>query len=47
MKAFFVENGIPEELLVVVAKGEEELLSHRTGPGTPGIENRRVVFIVK
>ena len=47
VKAFFVENGIPEELLVVVAKGEEELLSHRTGPGTPGIENRRVVFIVK
>lgn len=46
VKAFLVENGIPENQIVVVAKGETEVLSHRTGPGTSGIENRRVVFVV-
>ncbi len=46
VKAFLVENGVPEELIKVVSKGESEVLSHRSGPGVRGIENRRVVFVV-
>ncbi|RKY97449.1 MAG: hypothetical protein DRQ10_08570 [Candidatus Hydrothermota bacterium] len=40
------EGGIPENQIVVVGKGETEPLTHRTGPGDYGVENRRVVFIV-
>ncbi len=46
VKKALVEMGIPAENLIVVGKGEEGLLTHRKGPGFPGIENRRVVVIV-
>ena len=38
--------GIPAENLIVIGKGEEDLLTPRKGPGFSGIENRRVVVIV-
>lgn len=41
-----IEMGVNAEKIVAVGKGETELLSDRMGPGTPGIENRRVVFAV-
>jgi len=46
VKKALVEMGIPAENLVVVGKGEEDLLTPRQGPGFSGIENRRVVVIV-
>ena len=47
VKRILVEyGGIPEDQIVVVGKGETEPLTHRTGPGNYGIENRRVVFVV-
>ncbi len=47
VKRILVEyGGIPEDQIVVVGKGETEPLTHRTGPGNYGVENRRVVFVV-
>ena len=46
VKKALVEMGIPAENLIVVGKGEEDLLTPRKGPGFSGIENRRVVVIV-
>lgn len=46
VKKALVEIGIPAEHLVVVPKGETEILTHRTGPGSSGTENRRVVIIL-
>ncbi len=41
-----IEMGANAGKLVAVGKGEADLLSDRMGPGTSGIENRRVVFAV-
>ncbi|MCK4351876.1 PorV/PorQ family protein [candidate division WOR-3 bacterium] len=47
IKKALVEMGISADNLVVVAKGEAEILTHKTGPGKSGIENRRVIIIIK
>ena len=47
VKKALVGMGISADNLVVVAKGEAEILTHKTGPGKVGIENRRVVIIIK
>lgn len=44
VKKVLIEQGIDAEKIQVVGKGESELLTDRKGPGTKGIENRRVVF---
>ena len=46
VKKMLIEQGIAPEKIQIVARGEETLLTGRTGPGTKGLENRRVVFAI-
>ncbi|OYD13714.1 hypothetical protein CH333_10335 [candidate division WOR-3 bacterium JGI_Cruoil_03_44_89] len=46
VKKVLIEQGISADKINTVGKGESELLTGRKGPGTKGVENRRVVFAV-
>jgi len=46
VKKVLIEQGIAADMVEAVGRGEETLLTGRMGPGTKGLENRRVVFSV-
>lgn len=46
VKEYMVSKGIAADRIQLIAKGETEPINYETGPGTRGMENRRVIFML-